>query len=106
MAFGSLAEMRKNRQNLFANAVKEVEKLNSNSNEGQDDRFWQPTTDKAGNGQATLRFLPPPPNEENQWVRYYSHGFKNEDSGKWYIDLCPTTLGRDHNCPVNNVTCH
>ena len=35
----------------------------------QDDRFWKPTVDKAGNGYAVLRFLPAAEGQELPWAR-------------------------------------
>jgi hypothetical protein len=64
-----------------------------------DERFWQPTVDNAGNGHAAIRFLPAPPQDGEEglpWVRTFSHGFKGP--GGWLIDLCPTTL--QGKCPV------
>jgi hypothetical protein len=65
----------------------------------EDERFWEPTVDKAGNGHAIIRFLPAPPIDGEDglpWVRSFSHGFQGP--GGWFIDLCPTTLGQK--CPV------
>lgn len=65
----------------------------------EDDRFWEPTVDKAGNGHATLRFLPAPSQDGEDglpWVRTFSHGFQGP--GGWLIELCPTTL--EGKCPV------
>jgi hypothetical protein len=60
----------------------------------EDHRYWQPEVDKAGNGYAVIRFLDSPEGEDNPWVRIWSHGFKNETSGKWYIENSLTTLGQ------------
>ena len=62
-----------------------------------DERMWRPSVDKAGNGFCIVRFLPAPDNEI-PWAKYFSHGFKGEDTGKWFIENCPTSIGRD--CPV------
>ena len=98
MAFASLADMRKSRGN-FSNLTKEVEKLAAgNQNRGDDERFWSPTVDKVGNGQATIRFLPPAPGEEFPWTRVFSHGFKNPANNKWYIEECPSTINLE--CPL------
>ena len=50
-----------------------------------DDRFWKPTRDKAGNGYAVIRFLPAKEGEDLPWVRYWDHGFKGP-TGLWYIE--------------------
>jgi len=92
MSFTSLSDLRKSRGN-FDSLMKEVEKIaNPTSNERrEDDRFWQPAVDKAGNGYAVIRFLPPPKGEELPWVRVWNHGFQGP-SGRWYIENSLTTL--------------
>jgi len=94
MSFNSLSELRKNRGN-FDSLMKEVEKIANPTNEkrGDDERLWKPSVDKAGNGQAVLRFLPAPPGEELPWVRVYDHGFQGP-SGKWYIENSLTTINK------------
>ena len=76
--------------NLTAKLVKEVEKLNSNSN--SDDRLWKPELDKSGNGYAVIRFLPAPDGEELPWAKMYSHAFQG--LGGWYIENSLTTVGQ------------
>ena len=75
--------------NLTAKLVKEVEKLNTNSN--SDDRLWKPELDKSGNGYAVIRFLPAPDGEELPWAKMYSHAFQGP--GGWYIENSLTTTG-------------
>lgn len=65
-----------------------------------DDRFWQPTIDKAGNGYAVIRFLPAPEGEDLPWVKYWDHGFKGP-TGLWYIENSLTTIGQ--NDPVSEM---
>lgn len=62
-----------------------------------DERMWYPVVDKAGNGFATIRFLPASPKDDFPWIRKFTHAFQNA-SGRWFIENCPTTLGG--NCPV------
>ena len=79
----------------FDNLMKEVEKIaqpQAQQSSG-DDRFWQPEVDKAGNGYAVIRLLPPPKGEELPWVRIWNHGFQGP-TGKWYIENSLTTLGK------------
>ena len=76
--------------NLTAKLVKEVEKLNTNSN--SDDRLWKPELDKSGNGYAVIRFLPAPDGEELPWAKMYSHAFQG--LGGWYIANSLTTIGQ------------
>jgi hypothetical protein len=62
-----------------------------------DDRFWNPQVDKAGNGYAVIRFLPQPEGEDVPFVRIFNHGFKGQNN-QWLIDKCLTTIGEQ--CPV------
>jgi hypothetical protein len=74
--------------------VKEIEKLNAGSERVEDTRFWYPEVDKAGNGQATIRFLPAPEVDGDDalpWVRLFRHSFQGP-TGKWYIENSLTTL--------------
>jgi hypothetical protein len=91
MSYTSLSDLRKSRGN-FDNLMKEVEKIANPTNERRDDdRLWSPTVDKAGNGYAVIRFLPPTKGEELPWVRVWNHGFQGP-SGRWYIENSLTTL--------------
>lgn len=91
MSFSSLSDLRKSRGN-FDNLMKEVEKIASPTTERRDDaRIWSPSVDKAGNGYAVIRFLPPIKGEELPWVRIWNHGFQGP-SGRWYIENSLTTL--------------
>ena len=65
-----------------------------------DDRFWKLEGDKAGNGTATIRFLPRVEGDELPWVRIFSHGFQGP-TWKWYIENSLTTLGE--NDPVGEL---
>lgn len=60
----------------------------------QDTRFWKLDADKAGNGTATIRFLPRVEGDELPWVKIFSHGFQGP-TGKWYIENSLTTIGED-----------
>jgi len=71
----------------------EVNKMNGGGEKSVDDREWRPGVDKAGNGYAVIRFLPPPPNEDMPFVRVFSHGFKGP-TGSWYIENSLTTIGQ------------
>lgn len=74
-----------------------VDKLQTKGSFGPDERFWKLEQDKAGNGMATIRFLPEKDENSLPFVHYFSHGFKGP-TGKWFIENCPTTLGKD--CPL------
>jgi len=94
MSNNSFSALRKNSGN-FDSLMKAVESIANPTTEkrGDDDRLWKPTVDKAGNGQAVLRFLPAPAGEELPWVRVWDHGFQGP-SGKWYIENSLTTLNK------------
>lgn len=85
----------KKARGTFDSLMKEVEKIAQpqSQDDKKDDRFWTPEVDKAGNGYAVIRFLPPPKGEDLPWVRVWNHGFQGP-SGKWYIENSLTTLGK------------
>lgn len=90
----TFASLKRDRDASLAKLTNELTKLNqnqANSNSGADDRLWKPTVDKAGNGQAIIRFLPSPVNEDMPFVRIWDHGFQGP--GGWYIEKSLTTLG-------------
>jgi ElaB/YqjD/DUF883 family membrane-anchored ribosome-binding protein len=72
-----------------------------NFKDDADDRFWKPTRDKSGNGQAIIRFLPSAPDGEDSvpYVRVYSHG--TQGPGGWFIEDCPSTISKP--CPMCEV---
>ena len=84
----------------YERLTKAIEALNASSEGGKsDDKFWRPEVDKAGNGMATFRFLPAPPQDGEDglpWVKVFSHGFQGP--GGWLIDNCLTT--KNTQCPV------
>jgi len=89
------ASMKKNAQSAIDKLSKEMSKVSEKKNY-DDDRFWTLERDKAGNGYAVIRFLPPVEGEDIPWVRLFSHGFQGK--GGWLIDNCPTTIGKK--CPI------
>lgn len=96
----SFADLKKSRTQALEKLTGELSKL-SNKEEGkksyEDDRFWKPTVDKAGNGMATIRFLPSPEGEDMPWVQIFSHSIQGP-TGQWLIDNCLTTINQK--CPV------
>ena len=86
------AALKNSSQASLETLVKEAEKLTSREN-SNDDRFWEPAVDKAGNGFAVIRFLPAPVGEDLPWVKLYDHGFQGP--GGWYIENSLTTIGKD-----------
>lgn len=85
--------LKRSSQNALEAYSQQAAKL-TQGNFQQDERYWQPVTDKGGNGTAIIRFLPPPKGEEVPFVRKWSHNFKGP-TGEWYIENCLTTLGKD-----------
>lgn len=72
--------------------TKKIQSVSGTGNSSSDDRFWQPTVDKAGNGYAVIRFLPPPGDEDVPFIRIFDHGFQGP--GGWYIERSLTTIGQ------------
>ena len=76
--------------------------------DNDDDRFWYPETDKAGNGLALIRFLPACAAESTEdgpgipLVRLWDHSFKGP--GGWYIEKSLTTLGQPDPVSEHNST--
>lgn len=94
----SFADMKSRGRNDLSKLQGELNKLNTPvTKENDDDRFWQPEVDKAGNGYAVIRFLPAPEGEDVPFVRIWDHGFKGP--GGWFIEKSLTTLGQQ--CPVS-----
>ena len=96
----SFANLKRDRSS-FDKLTKAIEATTQNAEAGSknDDRFWQPSVDKAGNGMAVIRFLPAPSVDGDDalpWVRVFSHGFQGP--GGWFIDNCLTTL--TEKCPT------
>lgn len=87
----SFAELKKQRAALKEKLSSEITKMNSGGFK-EDDRFWYPDTDKAGNGFAIVRFLPAPEGEDTPFVRLWEHRFKGP--GGWYIENSLTTIGQ------------
>ena len=100
MDIQKLRAMRNSDFGAIANAFEKVANPQSESKSYVDDRFWRLEGDKAGNGTATIRFLPRVEGDELPWVRIFSHGFQGP-TGKWYIENSLTTLGE--NDPVGEL---
>ena len=96
----SFADLKKNRAAAIGNLTAAATKIAEGGKSYEDDRFWAPTVDKAGNGFAVIRFLPAGKGEELPWVRYWDHGFKGP-TGRWYIENSLTTIGKDD--PVSEL---
>ena len=88
----SFADLKKNSSNSFSKLNDQLQKLNTSYKESDNDQYWYPDVDKAGNGYAVIRFLPAPEGEDMPFVRVYDHGFQGP--GGWYIEKSLTTLGQ------------
>lgn len=89
----------KKQSGLTDKLTKAIEDKNKGSFAKDDERFWQPEVDKAGNGYAIVRLLDAPAADGEDglpWVQIFNHGFQG--GGGWYIENCPTTVGGK--CPA------
>ena len=87
------------KMDVLLNAVKKA-KSSSGGDRG-DKKFYYPARDQAGNGSATIRFLPGKTDDEVPFVKIFSHGFKGP-TGKWFIEECPTTIEQPCFCCEQN----
>ncbi len=61
----SFEQLKRNRQDSFSKLTEQLEKLNEKKSYAKDDEnYWKPEVDKAGNGFAVIRFLPAPQGED------------------------------------------
>lgn len=89
-----IQSLRKLRTSDFSKITAEFEKIANptvNAKSFDDDRFWKPERDKAGNATAIIRFLPEIDKGDLPWVRIFSHGFQGT-TGRWYIENSLTTI--------------
>ena len=92
----NFSELKRARNRDLEKLTAQVTKLQEGGSEKksyEDTRFWKPQVDKAGNGFATIRFLPAAGGEDMPWVQVFSHGFQGP-TGKWYIENSLTTLNK------------
>lgn len=95
----SFADLKRSSTSSFAKLTQELQKQNTAQYSDPDEgKYWKPTTDKAGNGYAVIRFLPAPNGEDLPFIRIWDHGFQGP-TGLWYIEKSLTTLGQ--NDPVS-----
>ena len=93
MSLENLKSMRGSSIDKLVKAAEAVSTTKTETTSYDDDRFWKPTRDKAGNGYAVIRFLPQREGEDLPWVRYWDHGFKGP-TGLWYIENSLTSIGQ------------
>ena len=95
----SFANLKRESSSNLDKLKAKVEQLNSSEGSDKSNNFWRPEVDKAGNGMATIRFLPTSPADGDDslpWVKIFEHGFQGP--GGWLIDKCLTT--KSQQCPV------
>jgi len=100
----SFEALKNNRKSNFEKLTGELNKLNEKQtpkNEKDDERFWKPEVDKAGNGYAVIRFLPAPAGEDVPFVRIWDHGFQGP--GGWYIEKSLSTFNLPDPCGEHNA---
>jgi hypothetical protein len=86
------ASFKKNKKNF----IEKAKNMNMPKKDFNDNRFWTPTKDDAGNGEALFRFLPQKDVDKAPIILYYQHFFK--ERGKYFVEKCPTTW--DMPCPI------
>lgn len=89
----SFADLKRNRSSVMDKLTKTMESDGKSFEDKDAGTFWQPQVDKSGNGMFIVKFLPACTGEEAPFVKIYSHAWKNESTGKWYIENCRTTIG-------------
>jgi len=86
MAGLDFSKFKRNRKQL----EKAVSKMKTDKPSYIDDRIWTPKTDKAGNADAILRFLPQQDLDKPPVVHWFQHIFKHR--GQWFFENCPSTI--------------
>jgi hypothetical protein len=88
----NFADIKNNRSSAMSKLNDQLAKMGKGFYEDDSEKYWKPIVDKAGNGFAVLRFLPPPQGEDMPYVRRWDHGFQGP-GGLYYIENSLTTLG-------------
>lgn len=86
----SFAELKKKSGNVLELQSK-LAQLNTQARQ-QGDNYWKLEVDKSGNGQAVIRFLAEPKNEDMPAVKVIEYGFKGV--GGWYINRSLKSIGQ------------
>lgn len=93
----SLAHLKKREGNSIAKLQQKLDELKSRKSD-KGDIYWKLTVDKAGNGYAEIRLLPPKEGEEYPFVKIKELGIGiwHEDikKKKWYIERSLETIGK------------
>lgn len=79
----------------FTKLLQNIESMTVTKKSYGDEKIgiWKMTKDKAGNASAIIRFLPNKDQDEIPFVRKYTHAFKDDSTGRWYIENSLSTLG-------------
>ena len=95
----SFADLKKNSKSMDA-LREEVAKIDNKKKfeKEVDERFWQPTSDDAGNSFAKIRFLPAPGDESSPFIKMIEFSFQGPASetqkGLWYYENSLTAIGQ------------
>jgi hypothetical protein len=89
----SFAALKKSRSSSFEQLNAQLQKTVNTQSKNNDDKYWKPDVDKAGNGYAVIRFLPAPEGEDYPFVKMIDHGFQGP--GGWYIENSLATIGQE-----------
>lgn len=93
----NLSALKKSSSSDLLNKLKKgIESSNTRATKEKDTRFWNPTIDSAGNGSATIRFLPAKTEDDFPFIKVHRHAF--QENGMWFIKECPSAIGLP--CPV------
>jgi len=95
----SFAALKKNRKKSLEILKTQLEETAFGKQKTVDERFWNPTVDKVGNGYAVIRFLPPHVGDI-PYIRIFSHWFKGP-TGQWYVENSRSTI--DEPDPVGEL---
>ena len=91
MSAPSFSALKKRSKNSLESLREKGAALNTKKVYKKDERFWEPTIDKEGNGSAIIRFLPSVDPEGDDFVRLWDHGFEGP-TGLWYIENSRTSI--------------
>jgi hypothetical protein len=79
----------------FNKLLQNIESMTTTKKSYDDEKvgMWKMTKDKAGNASAVIRFLPNLDQDDIPFVRKYTHSFKDDSTGRWYIENSLSTIG-------------
>jgi hypothetical protein len=86
----SLKEYMSKKDALLAK-MQQASKPKKTKEDFADKRFWSPMSDKAGNKNAIIRFLPAP-DTDVPWIEFPTYTFHEGMKKRWYINNCRFSL--------------